>query len=81
MMLIDKVHHFDSLLRHALEGNTGSFKVFCLDPHTFYLVILKYHMKPLGTTKTQCFRQGLYGISCFYTCRDYVDTSAVSHKA
>ena len=38
---------------------------------------MKYYVKPLGMTKTQGFRQNLYGVICFYTRRDYVSTSVV----
>ena len=33
---------------------------------------MKYHIKPLDTTKALGFCQNLWGMICFYTCRDYV---------
>ena len=35
---------------------------------------MKYHIKPLGTTKTQGFQQNLCGYCRFYTRQDYVST-------
>ena len=42
---------------------------------------MKYHIKPLDVTKIQSFPQDLYEYDLFYTRRDYVNISAVSHKA
>ena len=53
---------------------TGSFKGLRLNLYRFYLVILplgikcahmKYHIKPLGMTKTQGFSQDLYAYDLF----------------
>ena len=53
---------------------TESFKRFSLDIYGFYIVILllrirsaliKYHVKPLGLTKAQGFRQDLYRYDLF----------------
>ena len=42
---------------------------------------MKYHIKPLGMTKTQGFFQDSYGMTCFYNRGDCVSTSAVWHRA
>ena len=53
---------------------TESFIGFRLDLYGFYIVILplgiwralmKYHIKPLGRTRTQGFRKYLYGYDLF----------------
>ena len=54
--------------KEAIALITESFKGLSLSSYRFYLVILplnikwalmKYHIKPLGITKTQAFRQDL----------------------
>ena len=44
--------------------------------------LVKYHIKPLDMTKnTKVFAKTFVGMICFYTRRDYMNTSAVSHIA
>ena len=64
-----------------MKNITVSFNILRLDLYVFYLVTLplsitwapmKYHIKPLGMTKSQGFRQNLLGKIYFYNRRNYV---------